>query len=97
MIPEIEVIRHNQEVEDQYNKLSARRRELNVQLAAHNREVDQVLSGLGKLVASGSRYTKQTDRLATLRQESEALSAGILYLQNQCDLLRRMNAWLTSR
>ena len=90
-----ETIRHDQNVEDRYFALSSRRAELRLQLNQVNGEQDQILGALGELVASGAKYQKQTDRLAALRLESEALEAGILYLTNQCDLLRRMNAWLT--
>ena len=96
-IPKMEIKRHDPEVENEYNELSARRRELNAELAAHNREVDQILAGLGELVASGSKYKKQIDRLATLRQESEALSAGIRYIDGQVGLLKRSNNWLKTR
>ena len=97
MLPKAEIKRYDPEVENEYAELTSRRRELNAQLAAHNREVDQILSGLGELVAAGKGYEKQIKRLAALRQQTEALSAGVLYLGNQCDLLRRMNAWLKAR
>lgn len=95
MLPRAEIITYDPEVQEKYNALCARRHELNVQLGEVNGEQEQILTSLGKLVADGSKYKKQTDRLAALRSESEALEAGILYLTNQCDLLRRMNTWLS--
>ncbi|MFC1923328.1 hypothetical protein ACFLY4_08560 [Chloroflexota bacterium] len=90
-----ETIRHNQDVEDKYNALTTRKRELSLQLGAVDGEQNQILGALGELVASGAKYKMEIDRLAALRSESEALEAGILYLKNQCDLLKRMNAWIT--
>ena len=92
-----ETVGYDQEVEDKYTGLISRRHELNLQLGSVNGETDKILVNLGELVASGKKYKKQTDRLAVLRSESEALNEGIRYLNNQCDLLKRMNTWLTVR
>ena len=97
MIPSIETIKHDPKVTEKYDTLTARLRELRAELGAVNVEADEILVNLGELVASGKKYKKQTDRLAALRSESEALGAGIRHITNQCDLLQRMNTWITAR
>ena len=97
MIPKAEVVRHKPEVEAEYNELGARLRELRDELGSVNGEINQITGSLGELVASGKGYEKQIKRLATLRAESEALEAGVLFVNNQRDLLQRMNPWLRSR
>jgi uncharacterized coiled-coil DUF342 family protein len=89
------IVRFDQDIKDRFDAMTSRRSELSAELVRANNEQDQILSNLGELVASGAKYIKQIDRLAVLRSESEALEAGILHLTNQCDLLRRMNTWLT--
>lgn len=97
MLPSKETVGYDQEVQEKYNGLISRRHELNLQLGAVNGEQNQILGTLGELVASGASFTKQTARLSALRLETEALEAGTRYIANQIDLLRRFNAWLTTR
>ena len=89
-----DTIRHDQDVEDKYFLLTSRRADLRLQLDQGNREQDRIMDGLGELVASGAEYQKQIDRLAASRMETEALEAGLHYLDGQCGLMRRMNSWL---
>ena len=92
-----EMVNFDGDIQAQFDSLAAKRRELELTLGSVNGEQEQISGALGELVASGAKYTKQTDRLAALRQESEAIEAGILYTNNQCDLLRRFNGWLPKR
>ncbi len=92
-----EVVTHNQDVEDEYSEMHARRRELGDQLSEVTGEMNQILAALGAQVAEGKGYQKQTARLSELRSQSEALQAGVLYVDGQRALLERLNTWLRSR
>ena len=97
MMPRAVIKGRDPEVQEKYNAMTSRRRELAERLASINSEQDLLLVNLGGFVAEGCDYKEYTDRLAELRAEREALDAGILYIANQCDLLRRMNPWLARR
>lgn len=88
------VITHNPKVETEYNELAARLGDLRDELAAVNREINQIESSLGALVGEGKPYKKQTARLSDLRLESEALEDGIAYVGGKIELLVRLNGWL---
>lgn len=97
MIPKIEIKRHDPEVQEKYDAMTSRRRELNDQLGEVTGEINTILGALGEQVAEGKVYQKSTARLATLRQQVEALEAGILFVDGQRGLVERMNPWLRSR
>jgi hypothetical protein len=94
MLPIPEHITYEPEVQEKYDVLISRRQEIDSQLIAVDREENEILINLGEQVAKGSNYKKQVDRLAALRLESEALHEGVRYLNNQRDLLKRINTWL---
>ena len=91
-----EIVRFNQAVQDDWNAIQARRRELNAQLAAVSGEEKQIITNLGGWVAEGCDYQEYTDRLAELRAEAEGLQAGISYIDDKAGLLKRQNTWLST-
>ena len=97
MLPRANIIERDPEVQEKYDALTSRRNELTDELRFVNGEQERILASLGELVASGSKYKKQLERLAELRLETEALEAGIRHTTNQCSLLQRMNTWITTR
>ena len=82
------------DIQAQFDSLGAKRRELELTLKSGRGEREQILDSLGEMVASGANYAKQLARLAALRQESEAIEAGIKYIDGQLGLLKRYNNWL---
>lgn len=97
MLGKKEIKNYDPEVQEKYNGLTDRHRELRAELSAVNSEVDQNLAEIGWIVASGKGYKKHTSRLSELRSQSEALRAGILFVDGQRGLIERMNPWLRSR
>ena len=91
----IETITRDPEVQEQYDVMISRLRELRSELAAVNSEINQILAAIGKQVAQGDDWQKSIARVGKLRLESEALEAGIRYINGQIELLRRSHYWLT--
>ena len=92
--PKHEIKRFDEQVQNDYNKLTSRQRELSARLAAVNGEHKEIIVNLGAWVADGCDYKEYTDRLAELRAEREALEAGLEYLNGQAGLMLRLNHWL---
>ena len=91
-----EIKRFDAQIQDQYNQLQARRRQLNDRLAAVLSKQKQIITNLGGWVAEGCEYKEYTDQLAELRGEGEALQAGLDYLDGQAGLLKRQHTWLST-
>ena len=92
--PGREIVNFDGNIQAQFDSLGAKRRELELTLKSGRGEREQILDSLGELVASGANYTKQLARLAALRQEAEAIEAGIKYIDGKRELLKRYNGWL---
>ena len=91
----IKTQQHDPAVREKFDAMVSRRRELAERLTEANRDREQILINLGAWVAEGCDYEVYTARLAELRLETEALEAGILYVDGQAELLKRSNYWLT--
>ena len=89
------IVTGNPEVQADWDKLQARRRELVARLDAVNNDQERIKKDLGSLVSEGNNYKKQTDRLQELRLEAEAVQAGLDYLRNQVAVMKRQNNWLS--
>ena len=95
--PKAEVKRFDPEVEAEYEALGERKQGLQASLRNTEGEIDRLITGLGPLVGSGKPFEKQTDKLAKLRQKSEALELGALHIDGQIGLLKRMHTWLRTQ
>jgi len=94
-IPSKTVIRFDQSIQDDWDRLQNRRRELSSRLAAIKSETKQINANLGCWVAEGCDHKEYTDRLADLRAEAEAIAAALVYLDDQAAILKRSNSWIT--
>lgn len=88
------VIRFDEDVQAKWDALHARRRDLNQRLGQVQTEQTAILQGLGAWVFEGCDHREQTDKLAELRAEREALEAAIQYAANLADTIKRGNTWL---
>ena len=88
------VIRFDQAIADKYDGLSQKRSELNSRLRAGYGKQDDLIQAMGLAIASGEDWSGHAEQLSFLRLEGEALEAGILYLNGQCELMKRLNSWL---
>ena len=93
----VETITQNPEVTEKYAALTSRLGELRAELGSVNGEINQILSGIGEQVAQGDDWKKSINRVGKLRLETEALAAGIKYIDGQIELLKRSHYWLTTR
>lgn len=91
--PKIEVVRFDQNVQNDLGQLQSRRRELSAQLRIVNHEMSTILAGLGVVVVKGGDWQSQTERLLYLRAESEALGLAVDYCDLQSENLKRFNNW----
>ena len=92
-----EIKRFDQDVADKYNGLEAKRREINAQLREGNAEINRVFETIGQVVAEGGEWQKSISRVGKLRFDTEALEAGLRYIDGQEGLLKRSNNWLKLR
>lgn len=88
------IIGFDEDVQAQWDALQARRRDLNQRLGQVQAEQTAILQGLGAWLFEGCDWREQTDRLAELRAEKEALDAAIQYAGLLADKLKRGNTWL---
>ena len=88
------ITRFNQEVQDKYDGLMNRKRELVARRTAADNEQDRIRVDLGRLVADGADHEKYTDRLTELGAEVVATDAGIAYLDGCLAIMKRVNNWL---
>ena len=93
--PGKEIIRFDKQIQADWDKLQARRRELVARLDAVNNDQERIKKDLGSVVSEGKNYKKQTDRLQEMRLEAEAVQAGLDYLRNQVAVMKRQNNWLS--
>ena len=88
------ITRFNQEVQDKYDGLMNRKRELVARRTAADYEQDRIQVDLGRLVAEGGDHKQDTDRLNELSAEVVATDAGIAYLDGCLAIMKRVNNWL---
>lgn len=86
--------RSDETVDAEWARLQARRRELEARLVAVKNEQAGILENLGCWVAENCDWKEHTDNLAALRSEAEAIQAGINYLSNKIEMMKRVNNWL---
>lgn len=96
-IPHIEVVRDDPKLQADWDRLQARKRELQRRLVVIDREIGQTKLDAGAMAAEGCDYKEFTDKLADLRAEAEAIKDAIDYLDKQAQVIKRANSGIHLR
>jgi chromosome segregation ATPase len=89
--PEAEIKRFDQSVQDDWNRLQTRRRELSARLKAVNSEVGQIKINRAAFIVEGCEYQKLNQQLIDLKSEAEGLQDALDYICDKAGLLKRSN------
>jgi hypothetical protein len=92
IIPEIK--RFDQGVQDEYDRIQLRKRELFERLTQVKAEISKVTSERAEFVAAGSDHLPHSHRLTELRAEQEALEDAHDFLSTKLEQIKRANTWI---
>lgn len=92
IIPEIK--RFDASVQDKYNDIKARQRELSARLRAVEKRIKEIRSTRAAAISRGEEHKPHSEQLADLRVEVEGLTDAIELQDHELERLQRYNVWL---
>ena len=92
-----EIIRFNEAVQETWNEIQNRRRELTALLAKTEKEIELAKSNIAFLLIERCDIQEDSQLLAALRMEAEAIHLAIEHLDNKSTVPKRQHTWLTSQ
>ena len=92
-----EIIRFNEAVQETWNEIQSRRRELVALLTKTEKEIELAKSNIAFLLIERCDVEEDCQRMAALRLDAEAAQLAIEHLDSKAAALKRQHTWLTSQ
>jgi len=88
------VVRFDEQIQNEYNDLQVKRRDLQTRLNNARSETEQTETNIGGFVAMGCDVDELADRWHELTDEIRWCELAIRHIDNQVERLKRVHFWL---